>query len=67
MPNKKSIAEKIEDVFLTECPNCGSTWGIGSEEYDFQECDYCGYPDNKEDFGCDEDFEGDDFEDDYEG
>jgi len=25
------------------CPNCGKLWGI--EEYDFQECDSCGYPD----------------------
>ena len=30
------------DVF-DECLNCGSIWGIGSEEYDFQQCDACGW------------------------
>ena len=36
-------------LFLEECPNCGATWGPGSEEWDFQECDFCGYPNNDED------------------
>ncbi len=27
----------------TECHNCGSIWGIGSEEYDWQQCDACGW------------------------
>ena len=30
---------------LEECPNCGSIWGPGLEEWQFQECDCCGYPD----------------------
>jgi len=34
---------------LEECPNCGSIWGPGSEEYDWQQCDCCGYPDNDKD------------------
>lgn len=28
---------------LTECENCSSHWGPGSEEYDFQQCDACGW------------------------
>lgn len=32
---------------LLECPNCGAIWG--AEEIDWQQCDYCGYPDNNED------------------
>ena len=30
------------DVY-DECLNCGSSWGIGSEEHDFQQCDACGW------------------------
>ena len=30
------------DVY-DECLNCGSSWGIGSEEHDFQQCDSCGW------------------------
>lgn len=50
-----------------ECPNCGSIWGPGSEEWEFQECDCCGWPspdaDNFEDtdddyWEEDQEFEG---------
>lgn len=33
---------------LWSCPNCGSAWGI--EEYSFQVCDCCGYPNVSEDW-----------------
>ena len=33
---------------LSECPNCNSIWGIGSEKWEWQECDCCGYPDNED-------------------
>lgn len=42
----------------SECPNCGAVWGIGSEEWDWQQCDCCGYPDNDAD---DKEFDDDDF------
>lgn len=35
---------------LNECPNCGSIWGVGSEEWDWQQCDACGWPDNEDDY-----------------
>lgn len=52
-------------AMLEECPNCGSIWGPGSEEWQFQECDCCGWPSpNCRDFMRDEDdFDYD--EDDY--
>jgi hypothetical protein len=31
-------------VMLGECPNCQSIWGPGSEEWDWQQCDSCGWP-----------------------
>jgi hypothetical protein len=65
MPNKKNIAKEIEGEIFEECPNCGSVWSPATAEYDSQKCDSCGYPDNEEDFGCDEDYEDD--EDEWEG
>jgi hypothetical protein len=47
-------------TMLTECPNCGATWGIGSEEFEWQECDCCGYPDNDGDDLDDDDYYYDD-------
>jgi hypothetical protein len=32
-----------EEEILEQCPNCGAIWGC--EEFDFQSCDCCGYPD----------------------
>jgi hypothetical protein len=32
-----------EDVMHDECMNCGSIWGPGSEEWQFQQCDTCGW------------------------
>lgn len=46
----------------SECPNCGSIWGIGSEEWEWQQCDCCGWPDADEDF--DDDIDPDDYDDD---
>jgi hypothetical protein len=44
---------------LSECPNCSSIWGIGSEEWEWQQCDCCGWPspdaDNFEEEDEDED------------
>ena len=37
-------------IMITECPNCSAIWGIGSEEWEWQQCDACGWPDNNEDF-----------------
>lgn len=31
------------------CPNCSAVWGIGSEEWDWQQCDACGWPNNDDD------------------
>ena len=46
---------------LGACPNCSAIWGIGSEEWDWQQCDACGWPNND-----DEDLDdGLDYEDDY--
>lgn len=46
-----------------ECPNCGAIWGVGSEEYDWQECDACGWPNNDEDYDDDNELdEEDDFD-----
>lgn len=47
---------------LTECPNCSSIWSPGSEEWDWQQCDCCGYPDNDSVWGEDDDWDeyGDD-------
>lgn len=53
-----------QNTMIEECPNCGSIWGPGSEEWQFQECDCCGYPfahDSDEDnWGSDDDFEDED-------
>lgn len=35
--------EDDEDEMYEECLNCGSVWGIGSEEWQFQQCDSCGW------------------------
>ncbi len=44
-----------EEPMFEECPNCGSIWGC--EEFDFQSCDCCGYPNNEdEDANNDDDF-----------
>jgi len=57
------MAKKQRRVMLNECPNCQSIWGPGSEEWDWQQCDSCGWPDNiaeDEDefiFGDEEDFD----------
>jgi len=34
---------------LESCPNCMAIWGAGSEEWDWQKCDACGWPDNEDD------------------
>jgi len=26
------------------CPNCSAIWAPGSEEWDWQQCDACGWP-----------------------
>lgn len=49
----------------TECLNCGSIWGVGSEEYDWQQCDACGWEPGKptsqeDDFDIDDDLSLDD-------
>lgn len=44
---------KEEKEPIEECPNCGAIWAVGTEEYDWQECDCCGYPD------CDDELEED--------
>lgn len=46
---------------LEGCPNCGAIWGVGSEEWDWQQCDCCGWPDND-----DEDYEDVDWDEDDE-
>lgn len=58
------MAKKQGRVMLTECPNCSAIWGPGSEEWEFQQCDSCGYPDpDCEEFGKDEDkFPDDDYD-----
>ena len=44
------------DKMLEECPNCSSIWAPGSEEWMFQQCGACGYPDPScEDFMRDDD------------
>ncbi|MBV6478701.1 MAG: hypothetical protein HGGPFJEG_01458 [Ignavibacteria bacterium] len=52
---------KTKEMFL-ECPWCGSQWGLGTEEFEWQQCDCCGYPDEKH--GEDEDY-ADDYDEDY--
>lgn len=42
------MAKKQRRVMLENCPNCSACWGAGSEEWQFQECDSCGYPNNIE-------------------
>lgn len=44
----------------TECPNCNSIWGIGSEEWEWQQCDCCGWPYVEDDLGDDNDWSDDD-------
>ena len=44
---------------LSECPNCGAIWGIGSEEWDWQQCDACGYPNADEDYNDEDDWDDD--------
>ncbi len=51
------------EIMLEECPNCGSIWGPGSEEWQFQECDCCGYPKNVDESEDDEWYDDEDFED----
>lgn len=58
------MAKKKVSKSLTECPNCGSMWGIGSEEYDWQECDACGWPDNDHDEYNEDEYDLDEFDDD---
>ncbi len=38
-----NFIEADDDTELTECPNCGSLWGISSEEYNWQQCGACGW------------------------
>jgi len=33
---------------LLNCPNCQAVWGF--DEFQYQECDCCGYPNNEEDY-----------------
>ena len=54
-PNRKDNEEEIEDEFegdYEQCPNCGAIWGC--EEFDFQQCDACGWPDIDDDEDDDE-------------
>lgn len=41
----------------TECPNCSAIWGVGSEEWEWQHCDCCGWPDNESDEDSDDDID----------
>lgn len=34
---------------LESCPSCSAIWAPGSEEWDWQKCDACGWPENKTD------------------
>lgn len=52
-----------EEGLLEECPNCGSNWGVGSEEFELQCCDCCGYPDFDDEFEEDIDCDYFDFDD----
>lgn len=36
------------------CPNCNAIWGF--DEWQFEQCDCCGYPDQIEDEEVDEDY-----------
>lgn len=48
---------------LERCPNCSSEWGPGSEEWQWQQCDCCGWPNpDSENFMKEDE---DDFYDDY--
>lgn len=42
----------------SECPKCSSIWAVGTEEYDWQQCDCCGWPNSDEE---NDDFDEDDF------
>ena len=42
------------------CPVCGHFFG--SEEFDFQECDSCGWPDSDKDYDNDDSIFDDDFD-----
>lgn len=42
-----SIVEDENNNIFEECPACGAIWGC--EEFDFQSCNCCGYPDPGED------------------
>jgi len=52
-------------ILFDECLNCSAIWGVGTEEYENQQCDSCGWTpgapfddkDEHEDFldGIDED------------
>ncbi|MEO5892258.1 MAG: hypothetical protein ABIQ31_18570 [Ferruginibacter sp.] len=42
MPTKEPPFD-MDDYEYNECLNCGSIWSLGTEEYDFQQCDACGW------------------------
>ena len=44
----------------TQCHNCGSIWGVGSEEYDWQKCDACGWEPGQPIDNDEDDFDVDD-------
>lgn len=35
--------EEDEEEMFDECLSCGAIWGVGSEEWQFQHCDACGW------------------------
>jgi hypothetical protein len=52
------MAKKLRpNGMRTSCPNCLAEWAPGSEEWDWQKCDSCGWPDSEESF--DEDYDPD--------
>ncbi len=56
---------KSKEMF-TECPWCGSQWGLGTEEFECQQCDCCGYPEERHNDDYDDyyDYDDDDYDDD---
>jgi hypothetical protein len=43
MAKRRKESEPIV-IMYEQCPACGSVWG--HDEFDFQQCDACNYPNN---------------------
>jgi ribosomal protein S27AE len=54
--------KELIPIQLTECPNCGAQWCM--EEFDWQECYGCGYPETDA-FSEEEDEDGEIDDDEY--